>query len=130
MNERDDIAVDDGFATKAKALFDESVDGLDGETRSRLNRGRQKALAEAATGGFRWMQWAPAGGLAAAAVVAVVIFTGNPQFAELAVPEVATDMEILLTEDSLEMIEDLEFYSWIDFDAEGSDNEGPANNVG
>jgi len=130
MNERDDIAVDDVFATRAKALFDESVDGLDGETRSRLNRGRQKALAEAATGGFRWMPWAPAGGLAAAAVIAVVIFTGNPQFAELAVPEVATDMEILLTEDSLEMIEDLEFYSWIDFDAEASDNEGPANNVG
>lgn len=130
MNERDDIAVDEVFATRAKARFDESVDGLDGETLSRLNRGRQKALAEVTAGGFRWTQWAPAGGLAAAAVVAVVIFTGNPQFAELAVPEVATDMEILLTEDSLEMIEDLEFYSWIDFDAEAIDSDGPANNVG
>jgi len=130
MNERDDIADNDVFATRAKVRFDESVDGLDGDTRSRLNRGRQKALAEVTTGGLRWMQWAPAGGLAAAAVVAVVIFTGNPQFAELAAPEVATDMEILLTEDSLEMIENLEFYSWIDFDAEAIDNDGPVNNVG
>ena len=72
------------------------MDGLDGETRSRLNQGRQQALAEVTTGGFRWMQWAPAGGLAAAAVLAVVvIFTGNPQIAELDVPDVATDMEIL-----------------------------------
>ena len=36
----------------------------------------------------------------------------------------------LLTEDSLEMIEDLEFYSWIDFDAEAIDSDGPTNNVG
>lgn len=130
MNERDDIATDDALAAKAKTVFDKSVDGLDGETRSRLNRGRQKALAELGGGGIRWMQWAPAGGLAAAAVLAVVIFTGNPQIAELEVPEVATDMEILLTEDSLEMIEDLEFYSWIDFDAETANGDGPANNVG
>ena len=130
MNERDETAADDVFAARAKTRFDESVDGLDGETRSRLNRSRQRALAEATTGGVRWMQWAPAGGLAAAAVVAVVVFTGNPQFEELATPDVATDMEILLTEDSLEMIEDLEFYSWIDFDAEAIDNEGPVNNVG
>lgn len=130
MNERDDIAVDDAFANEAKTLFDQSVDGLDGETRSRLNQGRQKALAEVTRGGFRWMQWAPAGGLAAAAVLAVLIFNGNPQIAELDVPEVATDMEILLTEDSLEMIEDLEFYSWIDLDAETIDSDGPVNNVG
>jgi len=130
MNERDDIAVNDAFANKAKTLFDQSVDGLDGETRSRLNQGRQRALAEVTAGGFRWMQWAPAGGLAAAAVLAVVIFTGNSRIAELEVPEVATDMEILLTEDSLEMIEDLEFYSWIDFDAETVNGDGPTNNVG
>ena len=130
MNERDDIAADDAFAAKAKTLFDQSVDGLDGETRSRLNRGRQEALAEVGGRGIRWLQWAPAGGLAAAAVLAVVVFTPTPQLDELEVPEVATDMEILLTEDSLEMIEDLEFYSWIDFDAEAGNGEGSTNNVG
>ncbi len=52
---------------------------------------------------------------------------------ELDAPEVASDMEILLTEDSLEMLEDLEFYSWIDLDGETTDSietEGPENNVG
>jgi len=41
---------------------------------------------------------------------------------------VASDMEILLTEDSLEMLEDLEFYSWIDLDEELSTE--PENHVG
>jgi hypothetical protein len=30
------------------------------------------------------------------------------------VPAEVTDMEILLGEDSIEMLEDLEFYAWID----------------
>ena len=30
------------------------------------------------------------------------------------VPADVTDMEILLGEDSIEMLEDLEFYAWID----------------
>jgi hypothetical protein len=29
----------------------------------------------------------------------------------------ATDFEILLNEDNLEMLEELEFYSWLDLDA-------------
>ena len=40
MNERNDVTAEDEFAEKAKRLFDESVDGLDGETLSRLNRSR------------------------------------------------------------------------------------------
>ena len=33
---------------------------------------------------------------------------------DLTGPVNVTDMEILLGEDSIEMLEDLEFYSWID----------------
>jgi hypothetical protein len=130
MNERKNDMPDDAFAGKAKRLFDESVANLDGETRSKLNRGRQAVMAELHSGTGRWMQWAPAGGLAAAAVVAVVIWSGDPSISELAAPEVASDMEILLTEDSLEMLEDLEFYSWMEFDGEAIETEGPTNNVG
>jgi hypothetical protein len=133
MNERNKNSADEAFAEKAKQLFDASVDGLDGETRSKLNRGRQAALAELRTGGQRWLQWAPAGGVAVAAVAALVVWTGSQQLPELDAPGVASDMEILLTEDSLEMLEDLEFYSWIDLDGETTDSietEGPANNVG
>ena len=94
-----------------KRLFDKSVDALDAETLSKLNRGRHAALAELHTGRARWMRWAPAAGVAAAVVVAVM----------LAVPQTtvdttlpATDMDILLGEDSIEMLEDLEFYAWLD----------------
>ncbi len=116
MNERKDIVADKAFAEKAKQLFDESVEGLDGQTRSRLNRGRQAALDALKTGRPVWVQWAPAAGVAAAAVVAVVLWTGNPPVDELTPEASAADFEILLTEDSFEMLGDLEFYSWIDLD--------------
>ncbi len=118
MKERKDNVADKAFAEKAKLLFHESVDGLDGEARSRLNRGRQAALDELATGRPVWVQWAPAAGVAAAAVFAVVLWTGNQPVDELTPEASATDFEIVLTEDSFEMLEDLEFYSWIDLDEE------------
>ena len=130
MNERNDKSADDAFAGSAKALFDESVERLDGETRSRLNRSRHAALAELERGGPAWAKWVPATGVAAAAVMALPICTGGPQTDDLGPPAVASDMEILLTEDSLEMLEDLEFYSWIDLDEETNESAEPENNVG
>ena len=130
MKERDGNPVDELLAGKAKQLFDESVEGLGGQTRSRLNQGRQAALAELDSGRSRWMHWAPAAGLTAAAAATFVLWTGNPQIDVLATPEVTSDMEILLTEDSLEMIEDLEFYSWIEFDSETGKVQELTNNVG
>jgi len=130
MNERNNTTADGEFVDQAKKLFDESVDRLDGETRSKLNRGRQVALAEIRSGSRRWVQWAPAGGVAVAAVAALVVWMGNPQFDMMDSPEVASDMEILLTEDSLEMLEDLEFYSWIEFDGETIESDESGNNVG
>lgn len=127
MNDPKDIA-EEAFTKKAKTLFDESVAGLDGETRSRLNRGRQRALAELEQARPAWMQWAPAAGVTAAAVVALVIWTGNPAIEEVTPPAMADDIEILLDEDELEMLEELEFYSWIDLEEEGL--QVPENNVG
>ena len=121
MNERKDMGTDKAFAEKAKQLFDESVEGLDANTRSRLNRGRQAALAELATGRPVWVQWAPAAGVAAAAVFAVVLWTGNQPVDELTPETSAADFEILLTEDSFEMLENLEFYSWIELDQEADE---------
>lgn len=122
MKQRDD---DELFSKQAKRLFDESVQDIDAQTQSRLNRGRQKALAEARpkpamsvlTG------WVPAGGIAAAAVLAVVMWGGNGPD-DLAPPSTATDFEILLNEDSLEMLEELEFYSWIELESDVSANVG------
>ena len=107
---------DDPFAMKAKAAFDHSVDSLDGATLSRLNRGRHRAL-EHGTRRFAPLtrHWAPAAGVAGAAAVAVAVWTLNQQPGE-AMPSMATDLEIILELDDFEMLEDLEFYSWVEFD--------------
>ena len=104
------------LTVQAKALFDDSVERLDAATLSRLNQGRQQALqATRETGsGGEWARWVPAGGLAAAAVVAVVVWQGAPVERSAPAAGTATDFEIMLSEDSLDMLEDLEFYSWID----------------
>lgn len=128
MDEREDKSAEDALSEKSRVLFDESVAGLDGETLSRLNRGRQAALAELGKRRPRHWQWLPATGVAAA-VIAVVMVTRGPAIEDMAAPESVTDMEILLTEDSLEMLEDLEFYSWIEL-AETDVAEGPENHVG
>ena len=104
------------LTTQAKTLFDDSVERLDAATLSRLNQGRQKALQETRVPGpaGEWARWVPAGGLAAAAVVAVVVWQGVPVEHSAPAAGTATDFEIMLSEDSLDMLEELEFYSWID----------------
>ncbi len=113
---------DEQTGRRAKALFDESVDALDAETLSRLNRGRQHALAALGTGANPWMRWVPAAGMATAALVAVMVLLPGPvQPPAGALPQSVTDMEILLGEDELEMFEDLEFYTWMDLADENGD---------
>jgi hypothetical protein len=119
MNEPSDIKPgekkpDEQFAEQAKALFDDSVEQLDAATLSRLNRGRHAAL-EALQGGrarATWGRWLPVTGVAAAALVTVMLVRG-PDAVSPPVDTVA-DFEILLEGENLEMIEDLEFYSWLD----------------
>jgi hypothetical protein len=104
------------LAVQAKALFDDSVERLDAATLSRLNQGRQKALEEVRAAGpaGQWARWVPAGGIAAAAVVAVVVWQGVVVEPSAPAAASAADFEIMLSEDSLDMLEDLEFYSWMD----------------
>ena len=102
---------DNELARQTKELFDESVEGLDASTLSTLNQARQRAVA--ATRPASVLRWVPAAGVAAATLVAVMVILPGPMEVEV-LPTTATDMEILLGEDSIEMLEDLEFYSWID----------------
>lgn len=117
----------DKLSERAKALFDDSVEQLDGATLSQLNQRRQAALAELsdASPARQWLRWAPVTGMAAAAVVAVVVLRSTGGVDEPVLPGDITDFEILISEDSLEMIEELEFYSWLDtIEAESPDNVG------
>lgn len=102
------------ITNQAKELFDDSVERLDAATLSRLNQGRHRALEELRESrhSAQWLRWAPAAGVAAVAVVAVMMMRG-PDVVELA-PVTASDFEMLLEEDNLDMFEDLEFYAVLD----------------
>ena len=115
----------DDFAKQAKAAFDDSVERLDAAALSKLNQGRHAALEQLENGRSKaeWYRWAPAGGIAAAALVTVMVLRG-PEIDNVPA-EVVTDFDILLEGESLEMIENLEFYSWIEeADLEASGNVG------
>ena len=99
------------FAEQARRAFDESVDGLDAATLSRLNRGRQAAIEASRRTDRLWLRWLPATGLAAAVLLAVFAMRGPADLDIITAP--ASDFEILLSEESIEMLEDLEFYSWL-----------------
>lgn len=103
---------DEQLTDKAKKAFDQSVDRLDAATLSRLNRGRHKAIAEAGRPSRDWVRWMPATGAAAVVLLAVFALNGPADVDVIAAP--ASDLEILLGEESIEMLEDLEFYSWLD----------------
>ncbi len=110
MNESND-KLDARITADAKQAFDQSVDGLDAATLSRLNRARQAALEELTKPTRHWLQWMPATGLAAAVLLAVFAFRGPAEIDVINTP--ASDLEILLSEENIEMLEDLEFYSWL-----------------
>ncbi|HSG59359.1 MAG TPA: hypothetical protein VLA06_07500 [Woeseiaceae bacterium] len=114
----------DPFADRTRELFHESVDRLDGATLSRLNQGRQRALAEldrAAPHG-QWLRWVPVTGVAVAALVAVMVVNQPGQVDE---PMTPTDFEMLIEHEELELLEDLEFYTWLELaDAEASGDVG------
>ncbi|NIW24028.1 MAG: hypothetical protein GWN29_05330 [Gammaproteobacteria bacterium] len=119
---------------RSKALFDGSVDGIDGATRGRLRSARERALEELAPrarfGGPRL--WIPA--VAAAALVALVTLPlmerggAGPDtgFETMA----AADLEILLGEEELEMLAELEFYEWLELEAPAESGSEVVDGVG
>ena len=122
MNNTDE-RIDQQMVQQAKDVFDESVDSLDAATLSRLNRGRQAALAQVARPGQEWRRWRPVTGVAAAVLLAVITLRGPGDMEFTVAP--ASDLDILLSEESIEMFEELEFYSWLDMqDPEGDGNFG------
>ena len=108
---------DEKFANEAKALFDDSVERLDAATLSTLNRNRHAALERARGARVQWLHWAQVAGVAAAIVVAVML--ALPGNGVDTIPAATSDVDILLGEESIEMLEDLEFY--VGLDMQGND---------
>jgi hypothetical protein len=117
---------DDEFASAAGQLLRQSADELDAATAARLNRARQAALDQLDSGRSRAPWLLPALSTAAVGVLAVALWVsqgngpGSGAPAGVAI-ESAADLDLLLADDNLEMLEDLDFYAWLDADL--SDDE-------
>ncbi len=100
---------------RIRSALDDSVDNLPAEVRSKLTQARHRALAAAARKPPRTaLPWLlPAGGVAAAVLaVAVWYATAPPAPPDAGVAEL--DMELLLGDESIELMEDLDFAIWLD----------------
>jgi hypothetical protein len=116
------------FEMRSRALFHDSVGGLDMRIRSRLTQARSAAL-EAASSKRRpwalgWKMWTPAFGVTAAAILGFALWTGSP-------PDTQSNFEdldlVASTDegagDAMEMLQDdIDFYDFADKAA----NSGPA----
>ena len=115
---------------RSRALFRDSVAGLDMGTRSRLTQARHAALAAADSSARRpWLMrapvWASAAGVTAAAVLGVALWFGGPlsQHGQLAAADTQSnfeDLDIIASSDessgdALDMLQDdIDFYDWAD----------------
>jgi hypothetical protein len=121
--------VRDAFERRTKQLFDDATAGVDAPTRSQLTRARHRALEQLAPSNAR-MRWSlvPAGGVAVAAVLALLLFVHPRSPNETALQASSLgDLELLLGEEDLQMLdEDIEFYGWLEEQPElkGSDSVG------
>lgn len=99
---------------KARAEYRAAMQAIDPKDSARLAAARRKAVLEGRHAGpVRWML--PVG--AAAAVAAGLIIglpESDPGYPELAATDAAEDLELLLADESLEMLEELDFYLWLD----------------
>jgi hypothetical protein len=128
MNDRNDLPQ---WTQQARHLLDESAQVLDGATASRLNRARQAALAQRRTG-IRAPRWYWSAGLATCALLlAVGVWQGRgtPSTTTAPIPIAAStdagtvhadDLDLLASGDNLEMMQDLDFYAWLDAQDTGS----------
>ncbi len=108
------MSADEDFEKVLRADLKRSVERLDPTLRARLD-----AMASAAARRPRprarpaW-QWAlPAGGGVVAAALALVFWTGRGGTPVPTTPG-ADDLALLLNVDNLELLEQMEFYRWLD----------------
>lgn len=113
---------DEAFLDKIRQDLDQSCDRLDGHTQSRLNSIRHAAVEHGLERQPRWhsrVLLAPFGGLVTACVLVVVVSLvyQQPGTPMPSIPDSRTaieDLDILTSAESLEFIENLEFYQWLE----------------
>jgi hypothetical protein len=124
------------FEMRSRALFQDSVEGLDMRIRSRLTQARSAALEAAAQHRRRWLfgwkMWTPAAGVTAAAILGLSLWIGSPIGHQATTMADAQsnfeDLDLVASTDegsvdAMEMLQDdIDFYDFADKAA----NSGPA----
>ena len=105
---------DEEFVARLKTALDKSSEQLDGHVLSRLNQARHAAVEEISAARPRRWLWAPVAAAATAAAVVVVLRLAGPGQVPDGLPVALDDLEIMLAEEDLELLEELEFYAWLD----------------
>lgn len=118
---------DEAFEMRSRALFQDSVDGLDMRIRSRLTQARSAALLAAASRRpwfLDWKMWTPAAGVTAAAVLGLALWVGTPGGHQA--PNMADaqsnleDLDLIAASDegsvdAIDMLQDdIDFYAFAD----------------
>lgn len=126
MNPRQPLPPDDDplldpanarLAARARAELEDSARALDSASLSRLNRARQQALDAARSprrAGWRWPALALASSGCALVAVLALWRMPAPESERPAQPPLATDLALIGDGSDLELVEDLEFYAWLD----------------
>lgn len=98
----------DAFIESIRQQLDAQADGLDELTVAHLRAARRRALSVRRDAGRRW--WPAFGVATAAAALLALLLWQSPG----APPLPAEDWEITLSGDDLDLIEEYEFYEWLD----------------
>ncbi|HEY1898394.1 MAG TPA: hypothetical protein VGG49_01220 [Steroidobacteraceae bacterium] len=124
-----------GLEVRTRLVLEEGLTRIDGRTRSRLNQARQAAVTQAAKPWLTWWNRAvmrytlmPAGAVAVAALVAVLMLSGGHKLTGSVVDNPANTLDVLdlvTDDDAMNLMEDNDssFYEWA---AAQSDSPGPA----
>jgi len=134
----DDKPEDSALGQRSRELFNEQVANLDARTRSRLNQARQTALdavrGESHASSVRWL--VPAGGVAALVLVGLFsmqfIGSGDEPLpdASMTVASTVADVEIIASGDELEMLQNVDFYAWLETQPDTLNAEGNPSETG
>ena len=112
---------DDFLERRAREIFEDSVESLDAQTRSRLNVARQSAIQELEAGAARgWTAWARILAVAGVAALAVVLWRGpggdeGSQSTANGSPAGLDPLEFVVSGEDLDLVSgDLDFYAMLE----------------
>ncbi len=106
------------FLQHSKKLLDDSVDALDAATLSRLNQARQRALGAGQSkirrsGLFSDNRFRTVFASFAVAAIVALLWTATPQQKPAELAQQYEDIDMLTADADFELLEDLEFVSWL-----------------